>query len=705
MIDDPHLDADTREALATAQPVEREVRNGSGVTYLRTVKPVETESDIVDRVIATYIEIADKGAGGVADDTAVQDWRSGVVAQMGQMALATRNLSKFFDETCRLLKTAFDCDCTKILKLNGSETSFALIAGEGWKPGCVGSTETGTGRKSQAGYTLLEEHDVLVRDLSNDDRVNGPKLLLDHGVRSGISSLIEVGGKPWGIIGLHKCETGGFNEADLTTLKSISRIIAMAIMQATREDFLTRERIIQSLSMGVAEIGVWTQDLESGVLVWDARFRRITGLAEQNVVPVMSEFVSRIADEDKELFENSLADLLEDGEAQDIEVRFFPPGRKMVWLDVRAVRIEQDGKALAIGIVSDITERKQAEERSDFMMRELDHRVKNLLAIILSIAEITSRSTSDIELYKRDFRGRLESMARTHSLLAQADWSGLDLAELVEAEMLSFSGRKALQIEGPAISLAPGAAQALAMFLHELAANAKKHGSLSKEGGKVRVAWDVTVGEDGMLRLSWHESGGPEVVTRPEREGFGSKVINRIVKRQLDAAVETEWEGEGIELEASFPLSKILPRSATDTIVGPSTMGAIEHGLLKGKRILVVDDEWLIAEQHAKVFASIGAEVLGPYISLAEASLENPEGVDLAVLDFALSGEGDILPLAHRLASEGVPMLFVVGQDSQIDLPEALADTPILFKPATADLLIKSASKLVSASRTGTTQS
>lgn len=199
---------------------------------------------------------------------------------------------------------------------------------------------------------------------------------------------------------------------------------------------------------------------------------------------------------------------------------------------------------------------EEGEARSDFLMRELDHRVKNMLAIILSIAEITARSNTDISTYKNDFRARLESMARTHNLLAQAQWIGLELRTLVEEELYAIAPRQAVTIGGPELSISPVAAQSLAMFLHELTANATKYGALTSDDGAIVIRWEMQPGAGGALILNWQESGGP-AVTAPEREGFGGKVINRLFKRQLDAEVQTRWDASGMGLEAKIPLASL----------------------------------------------------------------------------------------------------------------------------------------------------
>lgn len=323
---------------------------------------------------------------------------------------------------------------------------------------------------------------------------------------------------------------------------------------AAQRAALSHDDVVQSLTIGVADIGVWAMDLETGQSDWDDGFRRLTGLSDDARPLDDDAFTVNIFEEDRLKFVQEFKRSLANHELLDIELRFNPPERDMIWLRMRGELVEHNGGTMIVGIIADVTERKHNKERSEFMIRELDHRVKNLLAIILSIAEITARSNSDIETYKQGFRGRLESMARTHNLLAQAQWSQLDLCDLVEEEVCSFATTEAASFHGPAIALSPTAAQSLAMFLHELTANAFKHGALSRESGRVKTSWSV---EGNRLLLVWEESGGP-VVTGPSHEGFGSKVINRIIKRQLGADVTTDWDPQGFKLTAVISMDRIV---------------------------------------------------------------------------------------------------------------------------------------------------
>ena len=322
--------------------------------------------------------------------------------------------------------------------------------------------------------------------------------------------------------------------------------------------------IVESLTLATTRIGTWTLEADRSRFDWDQRFSDITGLSEPGQSLEDSGFLDAIDPEHRSAFEQSVQALVQKGEALDQELRFFAAKGAMRWLRLRAQRAQKDGCDLIVGIISDITERKSDTERTDFMMRELDHRVKNLLAIILSIAEISARSNDDIETYKNDFRARLESMARTHNLLSQTRWTGSDLRSLVEEEVYSLAPRSAVDISGASVEISPTATQSLAMFFHELTVNALKHGVLVTDDGRIKIKWDIDQTDGERLQLQWTEIGRCDV-SAPLKEGFGGKVINRIVRRQLDAEVNTTWDAAGIQLTAIIPLKGIAASSTIDS--------------------------------------------------------------------------------------------------------------------------------------------
>jgi two-component sensor histidine kinase len=202
-----------------------------------------------------------------------------------------------------------------------------------------------------------------------------------------------------------------------------------------------------------------------------------------------------------------------------------------------------------IGVTIDVTASREAEERQSLLMREVDHRAKNALAVALSVVQLAPRDLPP-EGFAAAVTGRIAAMARAHSLLAAERWSGADLRTLAAAEVAAHEDR--VRLEGPPLRLSADAAQPVAMLLHELATNAMKHGALSAPEGRVTLSWRVA--EDA-LELRWSERGGPPVAGRPERAGFGSRLLMALAQRQLGGTVAFDWsDGAGLDVTFRLPL-------------------------------------------------------------------------------------------------------------------------------------------------------
>ncbi|MFC7478693.1 PAS domain S-box protein [Dankookia sp. GCM10030260] len=215
-------------------------------------------------------------------------------------------------------------------------------------------------------------------------------------------------------------------------------------------------------------------------------------------------------------------------------------------------------------IMRDVSARKATEARQDILVREVDHRAKNILAVVQSVLRLTPRDQPGAFAAAET---RVAGLARVHSLLAEGGWSGADLRTVIERELAAYSvvqgvpaSGPAVLLDGPPVALAPTAVQPLAMVLHELTTNAAKHGALSVPGGTVEVRWTVgrRKGEDGLLRLRWAETGGPPVVGKPARRGFGTRVVEATVGGQLGGTVERRWEPTGLVVEIAVPVTRVL---------------------------------------------------------------------------------------------------------------------------------------------------
>lgn len=202
--------------------------------------------------------------------------------------------------------------------------------------------------------------------------------------------------------------------------------------------------------------------------------------------------------------------------------------------------------------VMDVTARYEAEDHQRLLMREVDHRAKNALAVAQAVVRLSKGET--IGDFTRAVEGRISSLARSHSLLAQASWSGADLARLLEDELSSFiDGPGRLVLTGPTVQLGADLVQSLGLTFHELATNAAKHGALSVRDGYVSVRWSV---QRNMLLLHWEEHRGPKVEGSPAHQGFGSTLLGQVLRHQLGGKMEMEWAESGLKCHLTLPLSE-----------------------------------------------------------------------------------------------------------------------------------------------------
>lgn len=211
-----------------------------------------------------------------------------------------------------------------------------------------------------------------------------------------------------------------------------------------------------------------------------------------------------------------------------------------------------DGAGRIIGaskIARDITERKRRDEQIALLAREAEHRTKNLLALAQATVHLTCAETP--EELKLAIEGRLRALAKAHELLAQSRWAGADLRQLVLGELSPFVNESDMraEIDGPSHRLDPDQAQTMAMAIHELATNAAKYGALSVPGGRVRVEWHITPAR--RLSLFWTEMDGPPV-DAPTHEGFGTRVMKRMVNGQVDGEIEYHWHASGVVCEINI---------------------------------------------------------------------------------------------------------------------------------------------------------
>lgn len=191
------------------------------------------------------------------------------------------------------------------------------------------------------------------------------------------------------------------------------------------------------------------------------------------------------------------------------------------------------------------------------LINELNHRVKNTLAVIQSIAGKTFSDTRDPRASRRAFEGRLMALAAAHDLLTSESWEAAELGSLIKMTLRPFAAEQRLEVSGPDLRVRPQAAVSLSLALHELATNAAKYGALSNDKGRVTIRWTVTRGDLSMFRLVWRERGGPEVIP-PPKSGFGSRLITQGLSGELGGPVTLDFAPDGVICAIEAPVGNLL---------------------------------------------------------------------------------------------------------------------------------------------------
>ncbi len=433
----------------------------------------------------------------------------------------------------------------------------------------------------------------------------------------------------------------------------------------------------RSLALAAGQMGSWDWDVARNEGAVDEGQCRIFGLDPHTFKPALHTVKPLIHPDDWPRLMEAAQEMLEDGQAKQIEFRVCRPNKDLRWcIGSAAATLDEAGRVERIsGVTLDITERKHAEERQLLLAREVDHRAKNALSVVQSVMRLTRAETMDD--YVEAIEGRVRALASAHKLLSQSRWEGADLHTLIEEELGPYrsAGINDIVASGTAVLLPAGTAQTLALALHELATNAAKYGALAVEDGQVEVSWHLQSGE---LAIDWVENGGPKVVP-PRSSGFGTKVITTSVEGQLGGSIAFEWRTDGLRCAMKFPIA-YHAREYPPERFGANDAAAPMPSVANARRVLLLEDEALVALMVEEFLQDLGLTVIGPFntVKAAHTALEQ-EDIDCAILDVNLRGEVSY-PLAEILSERGIPFVFLSGYDSQ-GIDPRFAHCTVLRKP------------------------
>jgi PAS domain S-box-containing protein len=394
------------------------------------------------------------------------------------------------------------------------------------------------------------------------------------------------------------------------------------------------------------------------------------------------------------------------GEARRFEHEAQALGR---WYDVYAFRVGvPEEKKVAI-LFTDINQRRRAEaavresqQRQAMLAAELQHRVRNIMAIIHSIATRTAHSATSVDEYTQLLSGRLMALARTQRLLTHSKNAELSLAMLVREELNAQAHEQGeYDIQGPEVTISPKAAEVLSLAIHELATNALKYGALSEPKDRVSVRWEVTQPNgDSWLHFRWSERRAhPLSGVAPARRGFGTELIERRVPYELRGRGSLRFDAGGAQCELDFPLrhgASVLETDLPRDFPGSIRVKEVDDGGdLAGADVLILEDDFYLGtDLEQALLTRGGGTIYGPF-STEAAALESVRAHEphAALLDINLGGKPSF-KLAEILKAKNIPFIFITGYESAM-IPAAFTAYARLQKPINLETVARVVAQLL----------
>lgn len=451
------------------------------------------------------------------------------------------------------------------------QTEFALISVVGqdrqWLRACFGLAEMIDTDTEMAFCTqtlgMPEDETLVVLDARQDDRFKDTSLVTARPfLRFYAGAPIIVAGQKIGALCvLSATPRDSVDPEMMTQLVDLAAVAAAlfalkdeARVRARTAAALLREEWRHALTLEAGKVGSWVWDIRTGEVACNETFRRMYNLSEAGPIHIDQVHEATHVG-DRAAVQAGIDASLSNGVDYNAEARVASTGR---WLTMRGRVYQRDTEGrplIMMGASIDISESKQSAEQTRLLLRELNHRVKNTLAMIQSVARQTIRQNPDPKAFIEAFSGRLRTISEAHVLLADRDWSGVHLDEVIAAQFgPGFRDRPdRAEVKGDDIMLPADHALGLGLILHELTTNAHRYGAWSSDEGVVSINWTLKEYPVRGLTLQWRERGGPQVA--PEQEyGLGARLIERGLSKVIDSEVTLQFRPEGVAADVWLPL-------------------------------------------------------------------------------------------------------------------------------------------------------
>lgn len=416
---------------------------------------------------------------------------------------------------------------------------------------------------------------------------------------------------------------------------------------------------------------IFSWDLDGAILTWNRGCEELYGYSAKEAIGRLSHDL--LKSQHPVSIEEMRQILLTDGGWAGEILHIAKDGTK-VWVDSRHEVLRVGGNAVVLETNRDITERRKSDEVRNMLIAELNHRVKNTLAIVQSIASQTARSSKTMAEYAEALRGRLQSLASAHNVLTEAHWYGADLRTLVQSEIDATVGHGSkVELSGESVFLPPQTALHFTLIFHELATNALKHGALSVPEGAVQVTWHRRADDVSKIEMLWRERGGPWV-QQPSHKGFGTTLISRsgrlpnitanidFVPEGVECRIEAQLQAGAMQPVMFNPVRKEVPLAMAPRLVRKS-------GFARPARVLLIEPEPSLALELQEILADSGLPSVGPVMTIEAAAQVIARGrADVAIVD------GDMIRSAlqnvlDKLTACDIPYVIVATEHMDCSVP------------------------------------
>jgi PAS domain S-box-containing protein len=457
---------------------------------------------------------------------------------------------------------------------------------------------------------------------------------------------------------------------------------AQAALRASEERF---RGIFEHAGTGIA-----ITDMEGRFQTCNPAYSAMMGYSEDELRKLNVADIQHPDDRDMSL--EKLAQLVaEEIPSFEIVNRCLSKDGKPIWVH-KYISLLRDAKGEptnTIGLITDITEQKRQDDQIRLLMREVNHRSKNILALVQAIARQTL--AANVEDFLDRFEKRVQALASSQDLLVKNDWKGANINDLARSQLGHFEdliGTR-IKLQGPPLFVSTSAAQTIGMALHELATNAGKYGALVDADGQVDIGWSLEGSEIGKetFIMSWREQCARPIAA-PAKQGFGSRFVRNIAEMGLGGKVELDFPATGLIWTLECAASEVLENGIRPApAVKNERTASNDAGPGWRPRILIVEDEALVAMDLVRLLAEAGFDIVGPARAVP-AALELLErvGCDTAVLDLHL-GSGTSEAIAVELMAMETPFVTLSGYSPE-QYPSPFAGAPALRKPVQPEILI-----------------